>query len=205
LVDLAKTMDAIKEAVKEISALDVVLLALSCYIIWKLVISKLFAKPTPEEPRVPDLPPMKRRDMTVDELKEYDGVQRPDGRICIAVDGKIFDVTKGKRMYGKDGPYGIFAGRDASRGLGTFVAAPEALRDTYDDLSDLTPSEMEGMREWSAQFSEKYPIVGRLLKPGDLPEMYSDEEEEKTENGSFSGSMTASTSSSIGAEEKKED
>jgi len=197
-------MDAIKEAVKEIGALDVILLALSCYIIWKLVISKLFAKPAPEGPRIPDLPPMKRHDMTVDELKQYDGVERPDGRICIAVDGKIFDVTKGKRMYGKDGPYGIFAGRDASRGLGTFVAAPEALRDTYDDLSDLTPSEIDGMKEWAAQFSEKYPIVGRLLKPGDLPETYSDEEEDKSE-GSISGSMSASTTSSIAPEDKKDD
>lgn len=86
---------------KELGALDVILLALSVYIIYKLVISKLFAKQAPEVPRIPDLPPMKRRDMTVEELREYDGEQRPDGRICIAVDGKIFDVTKGKRMYGK--------------------------------------------------------------------------------------------------------
>jgi len=196
-------MDAIKEAVKEIGALDVILLALSCYIIWKLVISKLFAKPAPEEPRVPDLPPMRRRDMTVEELREYDGEVRPDGRICIAVDGKIFDVTKAKRMYGKDGPYGIFAGRDASRGLGTFNASSDAIRDTYDDLSDLTPTELEGMREWATQFSEKYPIIGRLLKPGDLPETYSDEEEDRTE--SLSGSMTASTNSSVASEDKKRD
>jgi len=193
-------MEAIREAVKEIGALDVILLALSCYIIWKLVISRLFAKPAPEEPRIPELPPMRRHDMTVEELREYDGVQREDGRICMAVDGKIFDVTKGKRMYGKDGPYGIFAGRDASRGLATFVASAEAIRDTYDDLSGLTPSELEGMREWAAQFSEKYPIVGRLLKPGDIPEIYSDEEEDKT--GSVSGSMTASSISSIGSEDK---
>jgi len=198
-------MEAIKEAVKEISALDVILLALSCYVIWKLVISKLFAKPTPEQPREPELAPMRRKDMTLDELKEYDGQLRPDGRICIAVDGKIFDVTKGKRMYGKDGPYGIFAGRDASRGLGTFNASAEALRDTYDDLADLTASEIEGMREWAAQFSEKYPIVGRLLKPGDLPETYSDAEEEEDKSGSFSGSMTASTTSSLGSEDKKHD
>jgi membrane-associated progesterone receptor component len=204
LILAAKKMDAIKEAVKEIGALDVILLALSCYIIWKLVISKLFAKPTPEEPRIPELPAMRRRDMTVEELREYDGVQRPDGRICIAVDGKIFDVTKGKRMYGKDGPYGIFAGRDASRGLATFVASSEAVKDTYDDLSDLTPTELEGMREWAAQFSEKYPVVGRLLKPGDVPETYSDEDDK---SGSISGSesMTASTNSSNDESEKKQE
>jgi len=197
-------MDAIKEAVKEVSALDVVLLALCCYIIWKLVISKLFAKPAHEEPREPELPPMRRRDMTVEELLEYDGVRRQDGRICFAVDGKIYDVTKAKRMYGKEGPYGVFAGHDASRGLGTFNASPDAVRDTYDDISDLSPSELEQMREWAAQFAEKYPIVGRLLKPGDIPETYSDDEGEKTEI-SESGSLTASTHSSIGSEDKKKE
>lgn len=133
-----------------------------------------------------------------------------------------------KSGFFSDGPYGIFAGRDASRGLGTFVASAEAIRDTYDDLADLTPSELEGMREWAAQFSgksrffensrflivktwsflEKYPVVGRLLKPGDVPEIYSDDEEAEAEgekSESMSGSLTASTTSSIGSEDKKDD
>jgi len=64
------------------------------------------------------------------------------------------------------------------------------------------------MKEWADQFSEKYPIVGRLLKPGDIPETYSDDEGDKDkDDGSFSSSMTASTSSSIGsaADDKKHD
>jgi membrane-associated progesterone receptor component len=119
----------------------------------------------------------------------------------------------------------VFAGRDASRGLGTFNSSADAVKDTYDDLSDLTATEVEGMKEWADQFSgkfyfliplycyflnwfvvlEKYPIVGRLLKPGDVPETYSDAEEEEGEynNGSMSGSMTASTASSIDSENKK--
>jgi len=199
-------MDMLKEAVKEISALDVILLGLSLYIIWKLVISKLFAKSAPEEPKIPELPPMRRRDMTVDELREYDGLKREDGRICLAINGKIFDVTKAKRLYGTEGPYGIFAGRDASRGLGTFNSSADAIKETYDDLSDLTASEIDGMKEWADQFSEKYPIVGRLLKPGDIPETYSgDEQDGEKDDGSYSSSMTASTTSSIGsaADDKK--
>ncbi|GLH03360.1 hypothetical protein R5R35_007133 [Gryllus longicercus] len=123
------------------------------------------------EPKLPKL----RRDFTVEELKKYDGNQA-DGRILIAVNSNVFDVTAGKRFYGPGGPYAAFAGRDASRGLATFsVVSGE---DGYDDLSDLNSMEMESVREWEMQFKEKYEYVGRLLKPGEQPTNYSDEEEE---------------------------
>ena len=63
------------------------------------------------------------------------------------------------------GPYSGFAGRDASRGLATFSVEP--VSDDYDDLSDLKPNEMEQVQEWELQFSEKYDLVGKLLKPGE--------------------------------------
>jgi len=47
----------------------------------------------------PPLPPMKRRDFTLEELKQFDGTG-PDGRVLIGVLGKVYDVTKGKRFYG---------------------------------------------------------------------------------------------------------
>lgn len=46
----------------------------------------------------PELPKL-RKDFTVEELKKYDGNQ-PDGRVLVAVNGKVFDVTNGKRFYG---------------------------------------------------------------------------------------------------------
>ncbi|KAJ7326966.1 hypothetical protein JRQ81_016725 [Phrynocephalus forsythii] len=123
------------------------------------------------------LPRMKRRDFTLEQLREYDGARTP--RILLAVHGKVFDVTKGSKFYGPEGPYGIFAGRDASRGLATFCLDKDALRDEYDDLSDLNAVQMESVREWEMQFKEKYDYVGRLLKPGEEPSEYTDEEDTK--------------------------
>ena len=97
----------------------------------------------------------------------------------MAVNGKVFDVTKGRRFYGPGGPYSAFAGRDASRGLATFSVEPVA--DEYDDLSDLKPSEMDQVKEWELQFSEKYTLVGKLLKPGEEPTSYSEDEEDDEE------------------------
>lgn len=45
------------------------------------------------------LPKMKKRDFTIQELREFDG-NKGDGRILVAINGKVFDVTKGKHFYG---------------------------------------------------------------------------------------------------------
>merc|ERR1719481_950908 len=133
-------------------------------------------------PVEPPRPPVKKRDMNLEQLRVYDGVSEAcGGSICVAVNGKIFDVTRGKKFYGPGGPYSSFAGADASRGLATFSVEP--VSDSYDDLSDLKPGEMEQVKEWELQFSEKYDLVGRLLKPGEEGRSYSDQESEDESEG----------------------
>ncbi|OXU27563.1 hypothetical protein TSAR_000006 [Trichomalopsis sarcophagae] len=148
-----------------------------------LLVYKIFKSRTKQdEPvqQIKELPKM-RRDFTVEELKEYNGTQA-DGRILVAVNGNVYDVTKGARFYGPGGPYAAFGGRDASRGLATFSVVPG--KDDYDDLSDLNTDEMNSVKEWEEQFKERYDYVGKLLKPGEAPTNYSDEEEEGSQQES---------------------
>jgi len=156
--------------------INIVLLLAIFFLLYKIFKSN--SDPTPSIPADPPLPRMKKRDLTLAELKKYDG-EGPDGRVLVGVLGKIYDVTKGKRFYGPGGPYSGFAGRDASRGLATFNVS--AINDEYDDLSDLKPSEIEQVREWELQFSEKYDFVGKLIKPGEEPTFYSDADDSDEE------------------------
>jgi len=109
---------------------------------------------------VPRFTRMRKRDFTLEELRAFDG-RSSDGRVLIGILGNVYDVTRGRNYYGpgrldgvtifkkwklkrkssKGGPYSAFAGRDASRGLATFDA--EVVGETYDDLSDLKPAELE--------------------------------------------------------------
>lgn len=77
------------------SPLNLSLLCLCLFLLYKIIRGD---KPPDmgevEEP----LPKLKRRDFILPELKEYDGSSNP--RILMAVNGKVFDVTRGKKFYG---------------------------------------------------------------------------------------------------------
>lgn len=79
------------------SYLNIALIGLIAFLLYKIArssseTSKPSAPPEPELPKI-------RKDFTVDELKLFDGNQ-PDGRVLVAVNGSVYDVTKGKRFYG---------------------------------------------------------------------------------------------------------
>jgi Cytochrome b5-like Heme/Steroid binding domain. len=87
--------------------INIFLVVIIVYLIYKILRGQQTPNITPSEP---ELPKMKKQDFTVEELRAYDGTG-PDKRILIAVNSKVFDVTKGHRFYGPEGPYAAFAGR----------------------------------------------------------------------------------------------
>lgn len=79
------------------SPVNLGLVFLICLLLYKIVKSRKNDNYIP--PPEPELPKLKKRDFTVEELKKYDGNQE-DGRVLVAVNGNVYDVTKGKRFYG---------------------------------------------------------------------------------------------------------
>ncbi|KAL9973446.1 hypothetical protein ACROYT_G019910 [Oculina patagonica] len=173
---LETVVSPVLDFIKSLSSPVQILGLLLVVVIIRTLVKAKFRKPPPP-PREKPLEPLKKRDFTPQELVEYDGVKNK--RVLLAVNSKVFDVTRGKDFYGPGGPYSVFGGHDASRGLATFSVGADAVKTEYDDLSDLNSMQRDQLHEWETQFLEKYDMVGRLLKPGEQHQQYEESETEE--------------------------
>jgi membrane-associated progesterone receptor component len=108
---------------------------------------------------------------TLDELLEF-GDGSEEGRpLLLAIFGRVYDVTAGKRFYGPMGPYADFAGRDVTYSLCTGCRTPECLADSVQNVKDESML-LEGKR-WLSFFHlhDKYPLVGKLEDSNYLAEL----------------------------------
>ncbi|XP_066393759.1 probable steroid-binding protein 3 [Miscanthus floridulus] len=96
--------------------------------------------------------------VTLEQLSAYDG-KDPAKQILIAIRGQVYDVSRGRLFYGPQGPYSLFAGRDATRALALMSFDPN---DLTGDLDGLSPDELEVLQDWEEKFKERYPRVGHL-------------------------------------------
>ncbi|EFO21826.1 hypothetical protein LOAG_06659 [Loa loa] len=161
--------------VTELGGWDVVVFVFVVYVICVVFLKKSTKDVRPdegEEEDAPDgLPPMQKRDFTVEELLPFDGVRNE--RILMAICGTVFDVTKGSLFYGPEGAYAKLAGHDATRALATMDVT--LVKDTPDDLRDVSDLDLNTAKEWMQSFMYKYPVVGKLLAEGEEPTDYKDE------------------------------
>ncbi|WVW82547.1 hypothetical protein I302_104558 [Kwoniella bestiolae CBS 10118] len=106
-----------------------------------------------------DLAPPKDDPIPSSELSQYDGSD-PSKPIYVAIKGRVFDVTNKPEMYGKGKGYNIFAGRDASKGLGM---SSLDIKDAVPDYSSLNESQMNTLNQWESFFEKRYNVVGKVV------------------------------------------
>ncbi|KAJ9081442.1 hypothetical protein DSO57_1014738 [Entomophthora muscae] len=111
--------------------------------------------------------PVKQRIFTEEELALYDGsdLTLP---IYIAINGEVYDVSKGATYYGKGGGYSFFAGKDAARAYVTGCFKTHLTHDLrgFDDI------DMEQVTGWMDFYRdhETYYRVGTVVHPPIDPE-----------------------------------
>lgn len=110
----------------------------------------------PKEPVQLEAP--KNDKFTPEQLAQYDGVKNE--KIYLAIKGTVFDVTSKSKVYGPEGGYRVFVGKDASRGLAKSSLKPE---DAISDTEGLTEKELQVLDDWYSFFSQRYNIVGQLV------------------------------------------
>jgi|SRR6056300_51864 membrane-associated progesterone receptor component len=149
----------LSSAIAELSWTRVVIALAIIYLARVLFINpgeKRSANDDEEEETFPE--PMAKGDLTLAQLREYDGRDEMKP-ILLAAKGIIFDVTRGRDFYGKGGPYNAFTGIDCSRALGK-VSLEE--KDLCADVSDFAASQRDALNGWVAKFKDKYPVVGKV-------------------------------------------
>ncbi|KAK5128818.1 hypothetical protein LTR85_000151 [Meristemomyces frigidus] len=102
--------------------------------------------------------------LTDAELSAYDGSD-PTKPIYLALNGTIYDVSAGRRIYGPRGSYNVFAGKDAARGFITGCFAEDGTPDlrgvewTYVPTDVPEGSEIDGRKLTGAEKTAREQIL----------------------------------------------
>jgi membrane-associated progesterone receptor component len=158
---LPQTQEELTSLLRDVNPLNIVLSVVALYILGTILLPESVSKLTPTlaKARSPkchagnsysflpeEHPPVAQwTRYTPRTLAIHDGSAGKQGPILLAIEGRVFDVTKGSSFYGPGGPYGNFAGRDASRGMAKQSFDLDTLTPLdkpLDKLEDLTPSEV---------------------------------------------------------------
>merc|ERR1712226_186040 len=102
-----------------------------------------------------------------DEDDDNDDEEASSNKLLISIFGRVYDVTKGHKYYGPDGPYSQFAGNDITYALATGCRTDECV-DKLDYETALSDKEQNEGKRWLSFFHlhDKYPMVGKLEEGG---------------------------------------
>mmetsp|Transcript_15914 Transcript_15914/g.40509 ORF Transcript_15914/g.40509 Transcript_15914/m.40509 type:complete len:245 (-) Transcript_15914:194-928(-) len=92
-------------------------------------------------------------------LARFDGVKNP---ICMAVCGKVIDVSSSDNIKHGEGYGKLWAGKDATYSLATLSLKEEDANTLNFKLSDFTEDQHKALAGWYKHFTTKYNVIGRL-------------------------------------------
>lgn len=124
-----------------------------------LIVRELLQRKNSNSSGFHELDNVEKRDLTLEQLSEYDGSSR-NTAIYVCARGIIYDVSKASKLYGPEGVYSILAGHDASYCLGKSSLKDCDLNKPIDSLTDV---EIDRLNEWKRLYDKKYPVVGKLV------------------------------------------
>ncbi|XP_055453289.1 neuferricin [Psammomys obesus] len=94
-----------------------------------------------------------------EELARYRGGPDDPG-LYLALLGRVYDVSSGRRHYEPGAHYSGFAGRDASR---AFVTGDYSEAGLVDDVTGLSSSEILMLHNWLLFYEKNYVFVGKVV------------------------------------------
>ncbi|RCN50175.1 cytochrome b5-like Heme/Steroid binding domain protein [Ancylostoma caninum] len=97
--------------------------------------------------------------LNAEQLALFDG-SRASRPVYLAILGRVYNVDKGKKHYGKGGGYHFFAGRDATR---AFVSGDFTEAGLVDNTDGLSHEDLLGIRDWVSFYEKDYKLVGVLV------------------------------------------
>ncbi|WKY02086.1 hypothetical protein Q1695_015809 [Nippostrongylus brasiliensis] len=97
--------------------------------------------------------------LNAEQLSLFDGT-RASRPVYLAILGRIYNVDKGRKHYGKGGGYHFFAGRDATR---AFVSGDFTEKGLVDHTDGLSHEDLLGIRDWISFYEKDYKLVGVLI------------------------------------------
>ncbi|KAF2720669.1 putative heme/steroid binding domain protein [Polychaeton citri CBS 116435] len=101
--------------------------------------------------------------LTDTQLLAYDGndVSKP---VYLALNGTIYDVSAGRRVYGPGGSYNVFAGKDAARGFITGCFAEDSTPDLRGAEWTFVPTDVPSFEEKGVTGEQKSYRAQELKK-----------------------------------------
>lgn len=97
-----KILELVQRIINDIwtSPINLILVALIVFLLFKLFLLKRKPAHSPSPSKVPPaLPKMAKQDLTVEQLRHYNGVDS-NGRVLTVIYGDIFDVSRRFDLYG---------------------------------------------------------------------------------------------------------